>query len=79
LIEEGRNGFLFRAEDLSDLVRRLIDLIDAPARWPQTGAAARNFVEEQRTWKAVASIYARVYERALAKGCAVATAGSRRG
>jgi glycogen synthase len=77
MIEEGRNGFLFKAEDLSDLHRRLISLIDAPARWSQAGAAARRFVEEERSWKAVASIYARVYERALSKGRFVAPAGWR--
>lgn len=76
LIEDGRTGFLFKAEDVSDLVRRLIDLVDAHARWSQTGAAARRFVEQQRTWKAIASTYVKVYERALAKSRETVSAGS---
>jgi glycogen(starch) synthase len=67
LIEEGRNGFLFRAGDGSDLLRCLIYLLNAPARWPQVGAAARRFVERERTWRAVAATYAQVYDRALAR------------
>ncbi|MGH6896600.1 MAG: TIGR04063 family PEP-CTERM/XrtA system glycosyltransferase [Geminicoccaceae bacterium] len=74
LIEDGQNGFLFEAEDVSDLLRRLLDLIDTPVRGVQTGAAGRRFVEEERTWKAVAAAYARVYERALAKARRMATA-----
>jgi PEP-CTERM/exosortase A-associated glycosyltransferase len=77
LIEDGRNGFLFKAEDLSDLLQRLIGLIDASVRWSQAGAAARRFVEQERSWKAVATIYARVYERALSKARYVAPAGWR--
>jgi glycogen(starch) synthase len=67
LIEEGRTGFLFRSEDATDLLRRLIDLLDMPDRWQQTGACARRFVEDKRTWKAVAATYAQVYDRTLAR------------
>ena len=68
LIEDGRNGFLFRSGDVSDLLRRLIELVDTPARWPQAGAFARRFVEQERTWKAVVATYARVYDRACSRG-----------
>jgi PEP-CTERM/exosortase A-associated glycosyltransferase len=67
LIEDGRNGFLFRSGDVSELLRRLIDLLDAPARWPQAGARARRFVEEERTWKAVVATYTQVYDRARSR------------
>lgn len=65
LIEDGRTGFLFEAENVSDLVQRLIELVDTPAQWPKVGGAARRFIEEERTWQAVAATYVQVYERAF--------------
>jgi PEP-CTERM/exosortase A-associated glycosyltransferase len=67
LIEEGENGFLFRAGDATDLVRRLIALLDAAAMWPEVGARARRFVETKRSWKAAAAMYAEVYEGARSR------------
>jgi PEP-CTERM/exosortase A-associated glycosyltransferase len=67
LIEEGRNGFLFRSGDSADLLQRLIALLDARATWPQAGARARRFVQEQRSWAAAAAIYAKVYGRARSR------------
>jgi glycosyltransferase involved in cell wall biosynthesis len=66
LIEEGENGSLFKAGDATDLLQRLIALLDAPATWPEAGARARRFVEAKRSWKATAAIYAKVYEGARA-------------
>jgi glycogen synthase len=68
LIEEGQNGFLFRSGDGTDLLRRLIALLDAAATWSHAGARARRFVEEERSWKAVVAIYAKVYDRARSGG-----------
>lgn len=73
LIEEGRTGFLFKADDLSDLVARLSTLLDHRQNWPRIGMAARQFVKRERTWKAVVATYAQVYGRARAR------ARSRRG
>lgn len=67
LIEEGRNGFLFRSGDAGHLLQRLIALLDAPAMWPRAGARARRFVEEQRSWKATAATYGEVYDRARSR------------
>jgi PEP-CTERM/exosortase A-associated glycosyltransferase len=67
LMEEGENGFLFRAGDATDLVQRLIALLDAAATWPEAGARARRFVEAKRSWKATAAIYAKVYEAARSR------------
>jgi glycogen(starch) synthase len=67
LIAEGENGFLFRAGDATDLLRRLVTLLDAPATWPEAGARARRFVEAKRSWKAAAAIYAKVYEGARSR------------
>jgi glycosyltransferase involved in cell wall biosynthesis len=67
LIEEGENGFLFRAGDATDLLQRLIALLDAAAMWPEAGARARRFVEDKRSWKAAAATYAKVYEGARSR------------
>jgi glycosyltransferase involved in cell wall biosynthesis len=67
LIEDGRTGFLFRADDVADLVARLSELLGARHAWPVVGAAARRFVERERTWRAVAATYAEVYDRALSR------------
>jgi glycosyltransferase involved in cell wall biosynthesis len=67
LIEDGRTGFLFKADDVSELVVRLRGLLDASDTWPVIGAAARRFVERERTWRAVAATYAQVYDRACSR------------
>jgi PEP-CTERM/exosortase A-associated glycosyltransferase len=67
LIEEGENGFLFRSGDSGHLLQRLIELLDTAATWPQAGARARRFVEQQRSWKTAAAIYAEVYDRARSR------------
>jgi PEP-CTERM/exosortase A-associated glycosyltransferase len=74
LIKEGRTGFLFEAGNVPDLLRRIVDLIDTPARREVTGAQARRFVEEERSWKMVAATYERVYGRAISKGRRAGTA-----
>jgi glycogen synthase len=67
LIEEGRNGFLFRSGEAGHLLQRLLELLDTAATWPQAGARARRFVEEQRSWNAAAAKYAEVYDRARSR------------
>jgi glycogen(starch) synthase len=67
LIEDGRTGVLFKADDVSDLVARLSTLLDQRQNWPKIGMAARQFVERERTWKAVVPTYAQVYGRACAR------------
>ena len=67
LIEDGRTGFLFKADDVSELVVHLRGLLDASHTWPVIGAAARQFVERERTWQAVAATYAQVYDRACSR------------
>jgi PEP-CTERM/exosortase A-associated glycosyltransferase len=65
LIEDGENGLLFRADDVSDLLAQLLILLDARQSWPEISLAARRFVERERTWKVVAATYSQVYSRAL--------------
>jgi glycogen synthase len=69
LIDHGRTGLLFQADDLSDLVVRLRKLLAASQTWPGIGAAARRFVERERTWQGVTATYAQVYNRARLQHC----------
>jgi glycogen synthase len=67
LIKHARTGFLFKADDVLDLNMRLRELLGASHVWPVIGAAARRFVERERTWPAVAASYAQVYDRARSR------------
>lgn len=64
LVRDGVTGTLFRADDLNDLVRSLLQLFDEEERWPAMRDAGRAFVEHERTWaNSVAnlkSVYARL-------------------
>jgi PEP-CTERM/exosortase A-associated glycosyltransferase len=61
LIEDGKTGVLFGANDPQDLARKVLALLAEPARWPLLRAQGRRFVEEERTWKASVARYAGVY------------------
>ena len=51
LVRDGITGTLFRADDLDDLVRCLLELLAAEERWPAIRAAGRAFVEDERNWR----------------------------
>jgi PEP-CTERM/exosortase A-associated glycosyltransferase len=61
LIRDDDTGFLFAAGDADALARRLVEVLDRRAEWPQLRARARRFVESERTWRASAARYVDVY------------------
>ena len=66
LIRDGETGTLFLAGDagaLADAIGRVLDNRDS---WPAMLAAARHFVESERTWANSVARYRDVYHRALA-------------
>ena len=65
LIRHGDTGMLFKAGDPEALVSALLALLREPARWPGLKAAARSFVETERTWKASVARYENVYARVM--------------
>ena len=69
LIENGKNGILFRANDEHDLARKLLSLLATRARWPLIAKGAREFVEQQRSWKKSVARYEAIYET-LTRRCA---------
>jgi glycosyltransferase involved in cell wall biosynthesis len=50
LVRDGVTGTLFKADDIDDLVRSLLALLDQEDRWPSIRDAGRDFVENERNW-----------------------------
>jgi PEP-CTERM/exosortase A-associated glycosyltransferase len=67
LIRHGETGILFRAGDARALAEAVVGLLNEPERWAGLRAAARSFVERERSWSAVVLRYQPIYER-LAMG-----------
>jgi glycosyltransferase involved in cell wall biosynthesis len=66
LIDIGKTGWLFAAEDVDDLVAQSVRLAeDAPLR-TKLGDAGRKFVTEERSWENLSRRYLRLYETASA-------------
>ena len=65
LVRDGETGTLFRAGDASALASAIDGLLAQRARWPERRAAARRFVEVERTWAGSVARYREVYRRAL--------------
>ena len=63
LIEDGKTGVLFKADDPQALAVKVGGLIDAQAEWPALRAAGREFVESERNWKASVGRYKSIYGR----------------
>ena len=61
LIDDGRTGVLFRADDPAALADAIAGTLGRPERWPAMKTAARAFVERERNWPASVARYAPVY------------------
>ena len=68
LIRHGETGLLFKAGDPQALAAEVLDLIRHPERWPALRRSARNFVEEERSWRASIAGYRRVYGMFASEG-----------
>jgi PEP-CTERM/exosortase A-associated glycosyltransferase len=67
LIRDGETGLLFRAGDPAALAKRVVEALELGDRGASMRAAARRFVETERTWPAVVSRYRTVYESLLSR------------
>ena len=61
LIEDGRTGVLFKADDAGALADALLRLFDEPRRWAELRANGRRFVEAERNWAGSVARYRNVY------------------
>ena len=66
LIRDNETGFLFRAGDLDDLVRKVNEILNSKSLWPKVLEQGRHFVETERNWTKSVSGYQGVYERLAA-------------
>jgi len=65
LVRDGETGTLFKAGDASALASAIDTLLAQRDSWPERRAAARRFVEVERTWAGSVARYREVYRRAL--------------
>ncbi len=65
LIRDGETGVLFRAGDAGSLADRVLDLLQSKEQWPALKQAGRQFVENERNWKASVARYQDVYKYAM--------------
>jgi PEP-CTERM/exosortase A-associated glycosyltransferase len=68
LIRGGTTGVLFKAGDPNALTRTVLDLLNQPQKWPLMRAAARHFVETERSWSHSVARYRQVYASVLESG-----------
>lgn len=61
LIRDGETGILFKAGDPEALALKVLDLLSRPDSWRGLRAAARSFVETQRSWPVSVARYKTVY------------------
>jgi len=65
LVRDGETGTLFKAGDAAALAAAIEGLLAQRERWPERRAAARRFVEVERSWAGSVARYHEVYRRAL--------------
>ena len=67
LVEDGVTGTLFAAEDPDKIAKKLGDLLQNQADWPQMIENAKKFVRADRNWSSNILRYKPVYQRLLAE------------
>jgi glycogen synthase len=65
LIRHGETGYLFPPGDLAELATALADALQQSRDWERLRAAARRFVEQERSWRSSVRNYIGVYRAAL--------------
>ena len=63
LIEHGKTGVLFKADDPQSLAKNVGDLLAAQESWPALRANGRHFVETERNWPISVARYQQIYAR----------------
>jgi PEP-CTERM/exosortase A-associated glycosyltransferase len=63
LIEHGKTGVLFKADDPISLADNVGDLLAAQDQWPALRANGRRFVETERNWPISVARYKQIYAR----------------
>jgi len=67
LIRPGETGCLFKADDVSDLARVVVELLNNRDNWDEQRQAGRRFVEAERNWPNSVGRYREVYSSLLGR------------
>ena len=67
LIRPGETGCLFKADDVSDLARVVVELLNNRDNWDEQRQAGRRFVESERNWPNSVDRYREVYSSLLGR------------
>lgn len=68
LIQDGKTGILFKADDATSLANSVLTLLNSPNKWESLRHQGRLFVETERNWPISVARYESVYNRLLNKG-----------
>ncbi|MDO8651364.1 MAG: glycosyltransferase, partial [Undibacterium sp.] len=63
LIEDGKTGVLFQADNPDALADKVLELINGSERWLGLRSAARQFVETERNWPRSVARYQAIYQQ----------------
>jgi glycogen synthase len=66
LIEHGRTGWLFKADDQNALAQTVLQVLAASGDWPRVRQQGRAFVENVRNWRNSVANYVEPYQRVVA-------------
>ena len=61
LIEDGKTGILFKADDPRSLADKVGQLLERQQQWPALRAAGREYVETERNWPVSVARYKKIY------------------
>ncbi|MGZ8321305.1 MAG: TIGR04063 family PEP-CTERM/XrtA system glycosyltransferase, partial [Telluria sp.] len=61
LIEDGKTGVLFKADDPRSLAEKVGQLLERQQQWPALRAAGREYVESERNWPVSVARYKKIY------------------
>jgi len=67
LIEQGKTGYMFKADDLNDLSQSVISILSDQKQWPAIISQGRDFVENVRNWQQSVSHYIGLYDNLLGR------------
>lgn len=68
LIEQGKTGYMFKADDVDELSQSVLNALADQEHWPSIISQGRDFVENVRNWRESVSHYIELYNSLLAKG-----------
>ncbi len=68
LIQDGKTGILFKADDATSLADNVLALLNSPNKWESLRNQGRAFVETERNWPVSVSRYKSIYNKLISKG-----------